>query len=68
MTKPINISGTYRNRHRHSLLVEALGPVEMRTGATRKLTGVLYRRMDKDEGLTVRGLEEFKAKFEEVKE
>lgn len=64
-----NINGTYRNKHRHSLLVEVVLPdVEIRQGASLKRKGVLYRRLDRDEGLTVRPVEEFESKFEKVED
>lgn len=57
---------TYRSKHKHSLLVERIADVELRQGARLKRKGVLYRRLDQDEGLTVRPIEEFESKFGEV--
>ena len=50
-----------------SLIVEVLGKVWMRKAHMNKSLGILYRRLDKDEGLSVRDEAEFNRLFKEAK-
>jgi len=47
------------------LVVEFIGPCTMRMGHGIKRAGVVYRRLDKDDGLTAREAAEFYRLFKE---
>jgi hypothetical protein len=57
----------FRSKYKHAITVEVIGECIIRQASTRKSVGVIYKRVDTDEGyVTVRNKVEFEAKFERI--